>query len=175
MEDLQPESAALHDARAIAARIADDEVAADDARRRYQTDGLPVVDPDVGFAPLALPGEVLHAIRESVLLERTLIAAPTPLPQAGTLYLSSERLLHVGAETTSAPLSEIDEMAVALERLLLVRLRDGIHLAIEVDGPRLLRVQVAAAMAATRVSEVAEPSTAATASPQASRPARLRG
>ena len=166
MEDLQPESAALRDARAIAARVAEDEAAATAARRQYQTKGLPALEPPAGFAPLALAGEVLHATRANALLERTLIAAPTPLAQAGTLYLSSERLLHVGPETTSVPLSEIDEMAVALERLFLVRLRDGTHLAIETDRPRLLRVQVAAALAATRVSKVAEPSTAATGQPE---------
>jgi len=156
MENPQPESAALRDARAIAARVAEDEAASDDARRRYQTDGLPVVDPDAGFAPLALPGESLHASRDNALLERTLVGAPRPLPEAGTLYLTSERLVHVGAEATSIPLGEIEEMAVALERLLLVRLRDGTHLAIDTDQPHFLRVQIAAALVATRVSEDAE-------------------
>ena len=52
---------------------------------------------------------------------------------------------------------EIDEMAVALERLLLIRLRDGSDLAIEVDQPRLLRVQLATALAASRAGEAAKP------------------
>lgn len=158
MEDPQPESAALRDARAIAARVAQDEAASDDARGRYQTDGLPVVEPEAGFAPLALPGEALHASRENALLERTLVDAPKPIPEAGALYLTSGRLLHVGAEATSIPLGDIEEMAVALERLVLVRLRDGTHLAIDTDRPRLLRVQIAAALVATRVREDAEQS-----------------
>ena len=39
---------------------------------------------------------------------------------------------------------------MALERLLLLDLTDGSDLAIEVDQPRLLRVQLAAARANTR-------------------------
>ncbi|MEX0630482.1 MAG: hypothetical protein WEE67_00895 [Chloroflexota bacterium] len=156
MQDPRPESAALRDARAIAARVAEDEAASDEARHRYQADGLPVIEPDAGFAALALPEEALHASRDNALLERTLVDAPKPQPVAGTLYLTSGRLLHVGAEATSIPLGEIEEMAVALERLLLVRLLDGTHLAIDTDRPRLLRVQIAAALVAARVSEDAE-------------------
>lgn len=158
MEDPPSESAALRDARAIAARVAEDEAASDEARHRYQTDGLPVIEPDAGFVPLALPAEALHASRENALLERTLVDAPKPLPEAGTLYLTSGRLAHVGAGITSISLGDIEEMAVALERLLLIRLHDGTHLAIDTDGPRLLRVQIAAALVATRVGEDAEQS-----------------
>lgn len=165
----QPE-AALRDARAIAARVADDEAAATAARREYQTDGLPALQPPAGFAPLALPGEVLHATRANALLERTLVDAPKPPPQSGALYITSERLIHAGADPTRLSLGEIEEMAVALERLLLVRLRDGTDLAIDTDRPRLLRVQVAAALAATRVSGVAEPGIPASSQP-ASQPA----
>lgn len=170
MEDPRPESVALRHARAIAARVAEDEAASDEARHRYQTDGLPVVEPDAGFVPLALPGEALHASRDNALLERTLVGAPRPLPEAGTLYLTSERLLHVGSAAMSIPLGDIEEMAVALERLLLVRLRDGTHLAIDTDQPRFLRVQIAAALVATRVSEDAEQTTTPSGQP-ASQPA----
>jgi hypothetical protein len=55
---------------------------------------------------------------------------------------------------TEVPLGEIDEMVVALERLVLIRLRDGSDLAVEVDQPRLLRVQIAAAVAAVRATEM---------------------
>jgi len=47
-------------------------------------------------------------------------------------------------------LEHINDMAVAMERLLLIELDDGSDLAIEVDQPRLLRVQLAAARAAAR-------------------------
>jgi hypothetical protein len=41
-------------------------------------------------------------------------------------------------------------MGIGLERLVLIRLRGGSDMAIEVDQPRLLRVQLAAAIAAQR-------------------------
>jgi hypothetical protein len=159
VSDPQEEPAAVRDARLIANSIAQDEADSDAARLRYQTDGLPVVESETGFTPLALPGEVLHALRENALLERTLPDAPEPSPQAGTLYLSSERLVHVGALTTSIQLGKIEEMSVALQRLLLIQLDDGTHLAIDTDQPRLLRVQVAAALAAARLGAAAEGTT----------------
>jgi hypothetical protein len=81
---------------------------------------------------------------------------PAPgLPRGGTLYVTSQRLIHRGAEDGAWSFADIDEMAVALERLLLVRLRDGSDIAIEVDQPRLLRVELAAALAASRTTESA--------------------
>jgi len=47
-------------------------------------------------------------------------------------------------------------MGVALERLLLLRLTDGTDLAVQVEAPRLLRVQLAAAIAALRTAEAPE-------------------
>jgi hypothetical protein len=59
--------------------------------------------------------------------------------------------VHIGTEAVAeVRLDMIADMAVALERLLLIELADGSDLAIEVDGPRLLRVQVSAARAARR-------------------------
>ncbi len=171
VKDPKEEPAAVRDARLIANSIAQDEADSDDARHRYQTDGLPVVESETGFTPLALPGEVLHVFREYALLERTLPDAPEPSPQAGTLYVSSERLVHVGALTTNIPLAKIEEMAVALERLLLVRLDDGTHLAIDTDRPRLLRVQIAAALAAARLGAAAEESSTPASGQPASQPA----
>ena len=73
-----------------------------------------------------------------------------PCRWAESLYLTSERLVHVGQERHEVPLEKIAETAVALERLLLLDLNDGSDLAIEVDQPRLLRVQLAAARANAR-------------------------
>jgi hypothetical protein len=53
--------------------------------------------------------------------------------------------VHVGESIREIPLDAIDESAVSLERLLLLDLTDGSDLAFEVDQPRLLRVQLAAA------------------------------
>ena len=79
------------------------------------------------------------------------------LPRGGTLYLTSERVVHTGAESTGLALAAIEEMVVALERLVLIRLRNGKDLALEVDQPRLLRVQLAAAVAGVRTREATQP------------------
>jgi hypothetical protein len=150
------EEAALRDAERIADRIAQDEAAADEARLAYQADGLPVIEADGAAAAILHPGELLHASHGSAVLEEPGGAGDLRHPRGGTLYLTNERLIHTGAASTELPLAEIDEMAVALERLVLIRRRDGSDLAIEVDQPRLLRVQLAAAMAAERAREGAQ-------------------
>jgi hypothetical protein len=91
-------------------------------------------------------GELVHAIRYAALLEEGENAMPT----GGSLYLTSRRLVHVGNASREIGLDDIEESAVALERLLLLDLTDGSDLAIEVDQPRLLRVQLAAARASVR-------------------------
>jgi hypothetical protein len=150
------EGAALRDAEEIADRIARDEAAADEARQAYQSQGLPVIEPH-GAAGAIHPGELFHAVHGSAMLEEPGQTDGAARPRGGTLYLTSERLIHAGAASTELPLTEIDEMAVALERLLLIRRRDGSDLAVEVDQPRLLRVQLAAAVAAERARESAQP------------------
>lgn len=146
------EGAAVRDAESIAALIASDEAAADEARQAYLANGLPAIEADDAAMAILQPEEILHAVHASALLEEAGLTDSAAQPRGGTLYLTSERLIHTGAESTELPLAEIDEMAVALERLLLIRLRDGSDLAIEVGGPRLLRVQVAAAIAARRAA-----------------------
>jgi hypothetical protein len=142
-----PEAAAVRDAHEIAARVAEDEEAADAERSRLLREPLPQLelppDPSLQLAP----GERLHAVRRAALLEH----GRSELPVGGTLYLTSARMLHIGAGgIVDAPLSSMTDIAVALERILLVGLADGSGLAIEVDQPRLLRVQVAAARAIAR-------------------------
>ena len=144
------EGAAVRDAQNIAARIAADEAAADEARQAYQAGGLPAIEPDAGAGAILQPGETLHAIRASALLEEAGLTDGAGQPRGGTLYLTSKRLVHVATESTQLPLPEIEEMAVALERLVLIRRRNGADIALEVDQPRLLRVQLAAAIAAQR-------------------------
>ena len=142
------DAAGLRDARTIADRIAADEAAADLARDQYAANGMPAIEPAVGYARVSRSGEALHAVRYNAILERSPGDDDEPNLRGGTLYLTPSRVLHVGMETTEVPLREIDEMVVALERLVLIRLCDGSDLAVEVDQPRLLRVQIAAAMAA---------------------------
>jgi len=67
----------------------------------------------------------------------------------GTLYLTSRRLIHLGQVIMSVPLTDIVETSLAGERLLLA-LRDGEGLALDLDRPRRLRAELAAAMRALR-------------------------
>lgn len=151
------EGAAVRDAQTIAKRIAEDEAAADEARQAYQAGGLPAIEPDAGAGAILEPGEILHAVRASALLEEAALTDGAGLPRGGTLYLTSERVIHTGAESTELALAAIEEMVVALERLVLIRLRNGKDLALEVDQPRLLRVQLAAAVAAVRTRQASQP------------------
>jgi hypothetical protein len=141
-----PIPAALRDAQKVAGRIGADEAAADDERARLSREPLPNLADGIEPTVRLRQGEVVHAIRLQAMLE----AGRGALPFGGTLYLTSWRLVHIGAETRAVQLSDITETGVALERLLLVDLTDGSALVIEVDQPRLLRVQIAAARAAVR-------------------------
>lgn len=141
------QKAALRDAEAIAERVATDEHAADAERERLAREPLPELAPRPEQVFQPRPGEVIHAERHAAIVER---GQDAPL-SGGTLYLTSLRLVHVGQEAVEeVELEQVADMAVAIERLLLIELTDGTDLAIEVDGPRLLRVQVAAARAALR-------------------------
>jgi len=144
---------ALRDAQAIAERVAADEVAADLAREQYAANGIPAIEPGTAFARVAQAGESLYAVRHNAILERAPKDSNELLLSGGTVYLTPRRLLHVSLErTTDVPLGEIDEMVVSLERLVLIRLRDGSDMAVEVDQPRLFRVQIAAAIAVGRAT-----------------------
>ena len=140
--------AALRDAQAIAARVSADEAAADAERQRLINEALPTLDRGSIELPMDVhEDELLHAIRHAAMLDD----GYTKPPAGGTLYLTSHRLLHAGSILREVALADINDASVALERLLLLDLTDGSDLTIEVDQPRLLRVQLAAARAAARV------------------------
>ena len=141
-----PDAAALRDAAAIAQRVSADEEAADAERARLVDSELPDLSSLVDGALQLTDGELVHAIRHAALLEE----GDAPTPRGGELYLTSRRMVHVGEASREISLDAIQESAVSLERLLLLDLTDGSDLAIEVDQPRLLRVQLAAARANAR-------------------------
>lgn len=141
-------AAGLADAEALVARAEADETAAHDARQRFRDDPMAPVAPNEAIAPHLVPGEELFAIRSSAIINGPGVAAPLT-GYGGTLYLTSQRIVHLGQVTLSLRLEDIEELSLAGERLLLT-LRGGDGIAVDVAGPRLLRAQIAAAMAALR-------------------------
>lgn len=142
--------AALRDAQLVSVRVSADEAAADAERARLSSEPLPNLADGVEPSVQLWADEVVHAIRQAAMLEDGGAGDQTGGQFGGTLYLTSHRLVHIGRQTREVDLGAIAEIAVSLERLLLLDLADGSDLAIEVDQPRLLRVQLAAARAAAR-------------------------
>jgi hypothetical protein len=142
---------ALRDAAAILARAEADEAAADRARERYRTQAMATLEPDPHIAPLLISGEHVLAVRRSAMLDRRqpVLGSDVPSGLAGDLYVTSRRLVLVGRHTLSFDLADIEEAMLSGERLLFV-LRDGQGASLDVDRPRLLRVEIAAARAAAR-------------------------
>ena len=129
---------------------ATDEAAADEARLRYRRRGVEWLDPDERIGPVLEPGERLLAVRRSVAVcrDETLESVATP-PVLVDLYVTSRRLVLAGPDLIFFELAILDEAVVSRGRLLLA-LRDGNGLDLEVGQPRLLRVQIAAARSARR-------------------------
>jgi hypothetical protein len=136
------EGPALRDASATADRIADDERQAAIARERLRDHALDAIEPDGVVTTHLESGEVVHSSRRSAIL-----GAPGErgLGYGGSLYLTSRRLLHIGQVTMAVRLGDITETAVAGERLL-VLLANAEGLSFDIDRPRLLRAELAAAV-----------------------------
>ncbi len=66
---------ALRDADEILARAEADAAAANEARERYRTQPMAVLEPDDRIAPLLAPGEGVVAVRRSAVLERREVAS----------------------------------------------------------------------------------------------------
>jgi hypothetical protein len=141
------EGPALRDAAAAAARADADERAAVAARERLREEPLPDLEPDEQIAPHLREGERLHGLRSSAILRAP--GDDRALGYGGTLYLTSHRLIHIGQVTVNVELRDIVETELAGERLL-ITLRDGEGLALDVDRPRLLRTELAAAVRGLR-------------------------
>jgi hypothetical protein len=136
------EGPALRDATAAAERAAADEADAVSARERFGSEPLEAIHPDDSIAPHLLPGELVHALRTRAILRAP--GSDSSLGYGGTLYLTSQRLVHLGQVVMAVQLSDIVESSLAGERILLT-LRESEGLSLEVDRPRLLRVMIAEA------------------------------
>ena len=123
-----------------------DEAAASEARACYREHGLEPLEPDDAIRGLLGPGEKVLAVRYGVALDRRIGSARVSVIDSiqGDLYVTSDRLVHVGSQAVSFDLSEIEDSALVGEKVLLV-LRDGVGVAFDADHPRLLRVQIGAA------------------------------
>ena len=150
VEDDSELGPALRDARSIVERSTVDEDAADELRSRYQADAIEPLEPDATIAALLEPGESVFAVRESAIMNPGDPEHPHSLPgYGGTLYLTSRRLVHVGQVVLSVALSDIQEAVVIGQRLLLT-LRNGEGMSLEIDRPRVFRVKVSAALQSAR-------------------------
>ena len=140
--------AGIRDAEDILERAREDEREAFEARALYRTEGLPSIEPDTAIAEHIRPGETVVSVRSSSVISRHQHGDDTD-EFAGRLYLTSRRLVLLGHTDVEVELDQIDELALAGERLL-VTLTDRTGLSIDADRPRLLRVQIAAALTAGR-------------------------
>lgn len=147
VEVLTEEGPALRDATEVAARAARDATDAADARARFQDEPLPILDADARIGRHLDRGEGVHSVRASAILHAP--GGDRALGYGGTLYLTSRRLVHLGQVNMSVQLTDIVETSLAGERLL-IALRDGEGLAFDLDRPRRLRAELAAAMRALR-------------------------
>lgn len=122
-----------------------DEAAARDARDQIARDGMDPLTPDPIVGPHLAPDEVVFAQRAGAVLN-----ADRGVPgYLGALYITSERILHLGQVVVSVHLHDIAESALAGERLLLT-LRNGDGVTIDLAAPRLFRAQLAAAASGRR-------------------------
>ncbi len=86
--------------------------------------------------------ELLVAVRRAVALERRRPCPPEPDGLGGDLYVTTRGSSTSAGSSIVYELDAIREAVVAGDQLLLV-LEDGMGLAISVDDPRLLRVEIA--------------------------------
>jgi hypothetical protein len=127
-----------------------DERAAAVARDRYRTSGLAPLCADADLAALLAPGERVFAVHPRVTALRTAgTGSAAASSAAGTLLLTSGRIIVAGAGVVEIDLEDIEEAVISGDRLLLV-LGRGVGLSLALGQPRLLRVQVAAARSVTR-------------------------
>ena len=139
-----PRSAATDDAVEVLRRIESDEQAARAARDRYHHAAItPLADVPSTNRPVLGAGEPVYAYRLGAVLN----AGRRDVPgYSGLLLLTGTRLVLDGQVTITIPLADITETALGGERLLL-SLRNGEGVTLDVGQPRLFRAEIAAVRA----------------------------
>ena len=134
-------TAATDDAIEVLRRIETDEQAARDARDRYRDEGItPLDDVPPTNRPVLGADDRVYAYRLGAVLN----AGRRDVPgYSGLLLLTGTQLVLDGQVTVTIPLTDITETALGGERLLL-SLRNGEGLTLDVGQPRLLRAEIAA-------------------------------
>ncbi len=135
------EGPALRDASTALERAAADEALASAARDMFQVSPVPSMEADELVSGHLLKDEKVHGLRRHAILRAP--GDDRALGYGGSLYLTSRRLIHLGQVVVTVQLTDIVEASLAGERLLLT-LRDGEGLALDLDRPRLLRAEMAA-------------------------------
>jgi hypothetical protein len=151
VEEPTEDGPALRDAATAVERAAADEALASAARDMFLVSPVPVMEPDELVLSHLLPDEQVHGLRRHAILRAP--GDDRALGYGGSLYLTSRRLLHLGQVIVTLRLLDIVETSIAGERLLLT-LRGGEGLALDVDRPRLLRAEMAAVARGLRETRV---------------------
>ena len=129
-----------------------DEQLALQAREQYRESGIPEIETDAVVAPLMQEGERLLSWRAVAVVRRVDVdeEGRAIVSAEGPLYVTDRRLLHLGPQSESISLLDIDELAMADDRIL-VTLTGSRGLTLDVENPNQLRVLIAAAKAARRL------------------------
>lgn len=137
---------ALRDATAIADRVRADEAAADAARARYAVEPLHPIAPPSTVARHLQTGERLLVVRSSVLVELPLESPGAGRQLKGDLCLTDRRLLVVDERLVqTVNLVDIAEIGVVGDRTMQLSTSTGRGLAVDLERPRLFRVEIRAA------------------------------
>ena len=140
---------AVRDGTEILRRREADEADASAARRHYRSCPMAGLTPNDEITPLLACDERVLSVRTLSAIDRRHAGSADRCGLQGPLYLTSSRLVLLGSTILSFPLEEIEDAIVSGDRLLLA-LRGGSGVAIMVERPRLLRVEIAAARASAR-------------------------
>lgn len=142
---------AVPEAERRLSRAAEDHAAATAARARYRTEAPPKLQADQRLARLLEQGEWLIAFRTSAVVDRRRPRGGDPKwsGMSGQLAVTSRRLILMGRHVLAFELADVQEIVLSGDRLLVI-MNDGAGVAVDVDQPRLFRVEIAAARATAR-------------------------
>lgn len=131
---------------------ASDEQLALRAREQYRESGIPDIPAEEHVLAHLELGERLLASRDAAIVRRIDVEADgrVVISEEGPLYVTDRRLIHLGTHIELIPLTDIDELSMADDRIL-VTLSGSRGVTLDVDSPHQLRVLIAAAKAARRV------------------------